>query len=62
MFQNIVTDSPISWSRFHIMREYPTLEEAERNLKADTDAFIASLDRRVYLQMYPLGYATVRLS
>lgn len=61
MFSNIVTDQPVSWNRFHIMREYKTREEAEQNLKADTDAFISSLDRKTYLLLYPLAYATVRI-
>ena len=35
MYQNIVTDKPQTYSRYLVIGEYKTLEEAKKNYKAD---------------------------
>lgn len=62
MYQNIVTDKPGTFASYWILKEYVTQCEAEVRLEQDVQEFRNRIGRKAYLQIYPLGWATVRIT
>ena len=61
MYQNIVTDKPQTYSRYLVIGEYKTLEEAEKNYKADVQMWTDKNKRTMAYKLgYPFGFATIK--
>ena len=61
MYQNIVTDKPQTYSRYLVIGEYETLEEAEKNYKADVRKWTdENKGTMAYKLGYPFGFATIK--
>ena len=61
MYQNIVTDKPQTYSRYLVIGEYKTLEEAEKNYKADVQMWTdKNKGTMAYKLGYPFGFATIK--
>ena len=61
MYQNIVTDKPQTYSRYLVIGEYETLEEAEKNYKADVRKWTdENKGNMAYKLGYPFGFATIK--
>ena len=61
MYQNIVTDKPQTYSRYLVIGEYETLEEAEKNYKADVRRWTdENKGTMAYKLGYPFGFATIK--
>ena len=61
MYQNIVTDKPQTYSRYLVIGEYETLEEAEKNYKSDVRKWTdENKGTMAYKLSYPFGFATIK--
>ena len=61
MYQNIVTDKPQTYSRYLVIGEYETLEEAEKNYKSDVRKWTdENKGTMAYKLGYPFGFATIK--
>ena len=61
MYQNIVTDKPQTYSHYLVIGEYETLEEAEKNYKADVRKWTdENKGTMAYKLGYPFGFATIK--
>ncbi len=61
MYQNIVTDKPRTYSRYLIIGEYETLEEALENYEADKKRWTdENKGTMAYKLGYPFGFATIK--
>ena len=60
MYQNIVTDKPQTYSRYLIIGEYETLEEATNHYKTDIQKWVnANKGTITYKLGYPFGFAAI---
>lgn len=60
MYQNIVTDKPQTYSRYLIIGEYETLEEATNHYKTDIQKWTdKNKGTMAYKLCYPFGFATI---
>lgn len=60
MYQNIVTDKPQTYSRYLVIGEYETLEEAEKHYKTDIQKWTdENKGTMAYKLGYPFGFATI---
>ena len=61
MYQNIVTDKPQTYSRYLVIGEYETLEEAEKNYKSDVRKWTDENNGTMAYKLgYPFGFATIK--
>lgn len=59
-YQNIVTDKPVSYSRYLIIADYDSEEEAKAHYAADVAAWTEKNKGTIAYKIgYPFGFATI---
>lgn len=60
-YKNIVTDKPVSYSRYLVIAEYNTEEEAVKNYESDIAKWVSeNKGTTAYKLGYPFGFATIK--
>lgn len=60
-YKNIISTNIVSYSKYLVLAEYATLDEAEKNLMKDVESFKERYgDAKWYKLFYPFAWATIK--
>ena len=60
-YKNIISANIVSFSKYLVLAEYATLEEAEKNLMKDVESFKERYrTTKMYKFFYPFAWATIK--
>lgn len=61
LYKNVATDKIVSFSRYIVIAEYETQEEAENNLNADVNKWMEENKNKPWYKLaYPFAWATIK--